>query len=52
MNTMIITGLAIGTITMLVDRFIVRIPSKLAVVIYLVAVVLMFAGMIASKNNG
>ena len=49
-----ITGLAmvIFGVTILFDRFVKTIPSKIAVAIYGVALVLLIAGMISARNNG
>ncbi len=50
MNIMIIIGLVLGAGTMVTDRFIRRIPSKVAVVLYAAAAILIIVGMVAGRT--
>ncbi len=52
MNIMIIIGLAIGAVTVLVDRYFYRMPDWLAIVLYAIAVILIIAGMIITRKAG
>ena len=51
MNALIIIGIILGASIMVTDRFIRNIPSRLAVVLYVVALVLIIAGMIVSRTR-
>ena len=50
MNIWIMIGIALGVGTTVTDRFIRRIPSKPAVLLYIAAVILIVAGFIAGRS--
>ena len=52
MNVFMIIGLVLGGGTIAADRLIRTIPSKLAVVLYSVAVLLLISGMVVKKIAG
>ena len=52
MNVFMIIGLVLGGGTIAADRLIRKIPSKLAVVLYSIAVILLIVGMVVKKNAG
>ena len=51
MNVMAIIGIAIGGATTGIDRLLCRLPNRLAVVLYILAVILIIAGMIISRQS-
>ena len=52
MSIAAIIGIALGVGVIAADRFIYRIPDWLAVILFAAAVLLIIAGMIASRNAG
>jgi len=52
MNVFTIVGLVLGGGTMAADRLVRKIPGKLAVVLYSIAVILLIVGMVVKKNAG
>ena len=51
MNTLIKAGIAVGVITMAADRYFWKVPGKLAVILYLIALAFIITGMIRAKTN-
>ena len=52
MSVFTIVGLVLGGGTMATDRLVHKIPGKLAVALYSIAVILMIVGMVLKKNAG
>ena len=52
MNVFMIIGLVLSGGTIAADRLIRKIPSKMAVVLYSIAVILLIVGMVVKKNAG
>ena len=52
MHVMTTIGIVLGGATMLTDRIIHRIPGKLAVCLYGIALILMIAGFVVSRKAG
>ena len=52
MNVFMIIGLVLGGGTIAADHLIRKIPSKLAVVLYSIAAILLIVGMVVKKNAG
>ena len=52
MNTLIIVGIALYAVTNITDRFLYKLPSWLAVVIYGISAILIIAGMIIARKAG
>lgn len=50
MNIMIIIGLVLGAGTIVTDRFIRKIPNRLAIVLYAAAAILIITGMITGRT--
>ena len=51
MNTFIIIGILLGASVNVTDRLIRHLPNWLAIVLYTLAVILIFAGMIVSRTR-
>ena len=51
MNVMAIIGIAIGGVTTAIDRLLCKVSNRLAVVLYILAVILIIAGMIISRQS-
>ena len=51
MNALIIIGIILGASVMVTDKFIHNIPSRLAVVLYVVAIVFIIVGMIVFRTR-
>ena len=52
MNILIVLGLILGGGTTAVDRLVRRLPNRAAIVLYVIAVILIIAGMIMSRRAG
>ena len=50
MNILIIIGIVLGGVTIITDRFIKPLPNGLAIVLYIIAVILIIAGMIVKRH--
>ena len=51
MNILIIIGIVLGGGTIITDRFIKPLPNGLVIVLYIIAVILIIAGMIVNKHT-
>jgi hypothetical protein len=51
MNVLIIIGIVLGAATTFTDRVIRPVPSKLAIVLYVVAIALIIAGIIITRSK-
>lgn len=51
MNVFIIIGIILGASVIVTDRYIHHLPNWLAIVLYMIAVALIIAGMIASRTR-
>ncbi len=51
MHILTIVGLGIGACVMFIDRHLRKIPSRPAVALYCIALVLMIAGIVVSKTQ-
>ena len=51
MNILIIIGIVLSGGTIITDRFIKHLPNGLAIVLYIIAVILIIAGMIVNKHT-
>ena len=51
MNILIIMGIVLVGGTNITDRFIKPLPNGLAIVLYIIAVILIIAGMIVNKHT-
>jgi len=49
MNRITVVGIVLGACILFVDRYIVKVPSWLAIVLYIVAVLLIVVGMIVTR---
>ena len=50
MNILTIIGIGIGAATNVAGRLIHKLPNWLAIILYIVAVIMIVAGMIVSRN--
>lgn len=50
MNILIIMGIVLGAGVIITDRYIKPLPDWLAIVLYVIAVILILAGMIVSRH--
>ncbi len=51
MNILIIIGIVLGGETIVVDRYFLKLPNWLAIVLFAVAIVLIIAGMVITKKS-
>ncbi len=51
MNIMTIIGIVIGGSTIAIDRLLRKLPNWLAISLYIIAVILIIAGMIVSRKS-
>ena len=49
MNRITVVGIILGACILFVDRYIVKVPNWLAIVLYIVAVFLIVVGMIVTR---
>ena len=51
MNIMIVIGIILGCGTIIVDRYFLKLPNWLAILLFAVAIVLIIAGMIITRKS-
>ncbi len=51
MNIMIAIGIVLGVGTGVVDRFFYKLPDGLAMILYMIAVIMIIAGMIITRKT-
>ena len=51
MNILIVIGIVLGGGTIVVDRYFLKLPNWLAILLFAIAIVLIIAGMIITRNS-